>query len=89
MIPETAERLDKKASFSRRRASEPVEFDSEITLRFDEFFRFFNYYYPGKNKEDIIRNSPLTQTSASLATPTGSLSMRSTTPTLLISKLRG
>lgn len=71
MEPETAEKKGKKGGSHRRKGGEPSEFEAEITLHLDEFFRFLNCYYPGKNKDDIISIPPNTQINASAATPTG------------------
>jgi hypothetical protein len=50
--------MERKLSQPRRKNPESTEFQSDITLSFDEFFRYFNYYYPGKNKEEILSNTP-------------------------------
>lgn len=38
----------------RRRANEGGEWESELTVQLDDFYRYFTYYYPNKNKEEII-----------------------------------
>jgi hypothetical protein len=64
MEGETQAKGGKKGRSHRGRGNEAPEFDGEITLQLDEFYRHFNYYYPGKNKEEIISNSFPIQTNA-------------------------
>lgn len=62
MKAEKTGKLNRKEGWQRRRGAEGIEFQALVTLQLDEFFRYFNYYYPGKNKEEIISSHGLTQT---------------------------
>ena len=48
----------RKSTGYRKKDPEGVEFDAEITTRLDNFYREFNYSYPGKNKEELISSNP-------------------------------
>jgi hypothetical protein len=54
MEKEEVPKGNKKGNSHRRRGADVSEFEAEITLQLDEFFRYFNCYYPGKNKDEII-----------------------------------
>lgn len=54
MEKEEASKAGKRGNSHRRRGADVSEFNSEITLQLDDFFRYFNCYYPGKNKDEII-----------------------------------